>query len=352
MKVTDSHMLESTGKRTGIAQEPLKTESTLAVSTAAAKTDQLPRHRRRTAVFIPLSPKTPLKTAVVNYLHKALRRAKRLECSVVKMDRGGCLHDYRVLIRKARSIIGQLKAVFPEETRMKLRDDLAAIGNLTNAARDLEVYACRRKMYSKLLPANLQKGLEEFFKGVESRYLNERRRLSHLLSAPPYAGLIDQWIASLAERPPASEELSHSMTCVGDVALSLLPQRLSKLRSGLAGMGGDTGDAHLHDVRILCKKTRYLVEFLTPVLPPCESQMLDNSLSELQDKLGAINDLSVQITFLERALDDIFTGDEYVSAQTCAAVGAVFVQLRSHRNKAKSALEELTIHLESAHSGS
>ena len=291
-------------------------------------------------MHVPLSPETPLREAVVKYLVNALKRAKKLESSVMAMEKGSHLHDYRVLIRKARVIVGEFKKVFPEKTKSNLMADLAEIGNLTNPSRDFEVYARRRQLYSKMLPPNLKKGLDGFFKGIESKCVEERKRLSKELGEPPYSEIIDHWLEDLSRMSPVSKESQPQIESVGDAVLAILPKRLSKLRDELAELGKSAEVECIRELRARCKKTRYVVEFFTPLLPVQESQMLEGFLSSLQDKLGELSDLSVQIAFLEKTLDDIFTGDEYITAQTCAAVGAVFAQLRIRRNRARRELKE------------
>jgi CHAD domain-containing protein len=59
-----------------------------------------------------------------------------------------------------------------------------------------------------------------------------------------------------------------------------------------------TPDELIHQLRINCKKLRYLMEFFTPLFPPTKIKSLIRSLKLLQDNLGNFNDYSVQQQYL------------------------------------------------------
>ena len=49
------------------------------------------------------------------------------------------LHDYRVSVRRLRSLLSQLKDLFPAKTMDYFRGEFAVIGRLTNHLRDCDV---------------------------------------------------------------------------------------------------------------------------------------------------------------------------------------------------------------------
>jgi len=69
-----------------------------------------------------------------------------------------------------------------------------------------------------------------------------------------------------------------------------------------------TPDSSIHQLRIHCKKLRYLMEFFTPLFPPAEMKKLIRALKLLQDNLGNFNDYSVQRQFLENLLQSGVAG--------------------------------------------
>ncbi len=75
----------------------------------------------------------------------------------------------------------------------------------------------------------------------------------------------------------------------------------------------DTEDEVVHQLRINCKKLRYLMEFFAPLFPENEIKTLIKALKLLQDNLGNFNDYSVQQIFLRQVLNEkmvIFGGRE------------------------------------------
>lgn len=91
-----------------------------------------------------------------------------------------------------------------------------------------------------------------------------------------------------------------------------------------------TADEVIHQLRIHCKKLRYLMEFFTPLFPPAEIKHLIRSLKMLQDNLGNFNDYSVQQQFLGKMLtSDIASGGKAILvAHAIGALTAMLHQLQ------------------------
>lgn len=62
------------------------------------------------------------------------------------------LHDYRVAIRRTRSVLRQMKQVFPAEVTRRFRKDFAFVGKLSNELRDLDVHLQNEGIYKAMLP--------------------------------------------------------------------------------------------------------------------------------------------------------------------------------------------------------
>ena len=65
-------------------------------------------------------------------------------------------------------------------------------------------------------------------------------------------------------------------------------------RSWASRLHEDSPDEEVHELRILCKKLRYLLEFFGSLLDKKKLKSLVKKLKALQDCLGVFNDLSVQ----------------------------------------------------------
>ena len=88
-----------------------------------------------------------------------------------------------------------------------------------------------------------------------------------------------------------------------DFACRLVLKRYGKVCKIARSIDGKTADDVIHQLRIHCKKLRYLMEFFSPLFPENEIKTLIKSLKVLQDNLGNFNDYSVQQKFLRHVLD-------------------------------------------------
>ena len=91
------------------------------------------------------------------------------------------LHDFRVSIRRARSLLGQMKAVLDAETTAALQSRLKTMGGATGEVRDLDVYLLKKSEYTQLVPETLDKGIVQLFQILERkrRYAKKPNGQSH-----------------------------------------------------------------------------------------------------------------------------------------------------------------------------
>ena len=50
------------------------------------------------------------------------------------------LHDFRVAVRRTRSLLGQIRYVLPKRRVTRFKRDFAWLGEVTGPARDMDVY--------------------------------------------------------------------------------------------------------------------------------------------------------------------------------------------------------------------
>ena len=66
------------------------------------------------------------------------------------------LHDYRICLRKVRSVLSLVKDVYPAEGTGRMRKILGDLARQTNRLRDLDVYLLARDEYRELVPPALR----------------------------------------------------------------------------------------------------------------------------------------------------------------------------------------------------
>ena len=110
-----------------------------------------------------------------------------------------------------------------------------------------------------------------------------------------------------------------------DFACGLIWKRYRKIGRLAADITADTPDAEIHELRIECKKLRYLMEFFGPVFPQDDFRDILKPLKKLQDSLGLFNDMAVQQARLLSFSDTL--GEEPRKFEIVQSLGALVVVL-------------------------
>jgi CHAD domain-containing protein len=175
------------------------------------------------------------------------------------------LHDLRIAVRRIRSLLIPVRR---EEGMTVLKDAAAAIGRLTTPPRDLEVIAQELE----------RKGLPEAARRRRNRLAEQYQTVAHSPQLARLLTALDAWPQAFRATPLAR----------GDKPLKrkvekTLEKHVDKLRVALTDDGHDR-----HAIRILVKRTRYLVEAFSPLSPL--SHKAARSLKAVQSALGSWHD--------------------------------------------------------------
>lgn len=251
--------------------------------------------------------------------------ARRNEAGIIADHDTEFLHDYRVALRRIRSVVSLFKEVYsePQTTALKVAfsDMMAPTGRL----RDLDVYLLERDHYYAMLPEGLHDGLSVMFAMMQKERQREHRKMARRLNSASYLAAIAELEAMFGpdgdlERGPRADQQALGYAC------KLIWKRYRKVCAVAATISDDTADEHVHELRIICKKLRYLLEFFAPLLPEKSLGPILKPLKKLQDNLGLFNDYSVQ----QQALGDFMPGpasktgaQDLVLAQSIGALIAV-----------------------------
>ena len=266
------------------------------VKTLLRNTGKTPREYTLRPVF-GLDAENPARKALGRIVHAMLTIARSNEPGIRSDFDTEFLHDYRICIRKIRSALGLIKGVYPEEETERIRAILGDMARVTNRLRDLDVYLLAREEYLALLPPAFRPTLDAMFRDFESERASALRKVSsHLRSASRNQLVegLDAFFQENSSHPPtAAAELP-----VGPLVFRRIYKRYRKIRKSAGGLGPDSPDEALHDLRIQCKKLRYLMEFFAELIPQDKTEAMEKPLRRLQNRLGEFNDGSVQQKFL------------------------------------------------------
>lgn len=280
-------------------------------------------------------------------IHENVRRLLQFTTSLMQMNEHGIrkdidsefLHDYRVAIRRTRSILRQLNGVFDPHQTAWFLNGLRELGKRTNELRDGDVYLLRKEEYSRLLPPSLRASLTPFFDNIDTS-----RRLLHIqfcryLSSDEYRSFMESWnefIRSNELPDPVSAPKSALPTRV--VASKSIRKGWEKVIVHGRQIGSKATDKELHELRIDCKKLRYLLEFFSSLFPRKNAGRLVKHLKELQENLGTFVDLSVQLMFLQNRLKSMKPAD--CSIEEAAAIGGLLTSLYREQERAREQFRE------------
>jgi CHAD domain-containing protein len=232
------------------------------------------------------------------------------------------LHDFRVAIRRTRSALSQIKGVFPKEVRDRFKADFAVLQKKTNRMRDLDVYLLNQEKYQQMLPDYLGPGLELLFGHLRAERTQEHKNIVKAISDTPYKKLIQQWDSFLNSIEDLPETKNSNKP-----AIHIARKFILKKYQGVIKIGNqihdDSPSAQLHQLRIECKKLRYLLEFFASLFPEEEISLLIKQLKKLQDNLGDYNDLSVQQKSLKKYLEKTTSEDNDFSKISSAIGGLI-----------------------------
>lgn len=203
------------------------------------------------------------------------------------------LHDYRIALRKIRSVLSLFKGVYDPEQTIELKRRFSALMAPTGRLRDLDVYLLDEKRMFALVPDTLHDGLEAMFSLLNDRRAAAQASLSEHLGSKAYGKEIKALAKLFAKRKklqpgPNAKRASYDFAC------ELIWKRYRKIGRVAAGLTVTTPDAEVHELRIECKKLRYLMEFFGPVFPKDSLRNILKPLKKLQDSLGLFNDMAVQ----------------------------------------------------------
>jgi CHAD domain-containing protein len=245
---------------------------------------------------LPVSGTDPIKKSVTIIIRTSLGVAEQNEQGILADLDTEFLHDYRVSFRKVRSALSLFNGVYGRKETVRLKREFSELMKNTNRLRDLDVYLLDRKRYFELVPRSSHEGLGILFSLLQRERRVEHRRLCKLLQSKNYKKGIKSWKRLFDD----ADNLSDG-TLAGKPSTVLAAERIWKRYRKVCRIArlidDKTEDAVVHELRIECKKLRYLMEFSTSFFPRKKIKKLIGSLKKLQDNLGRFNDYSVQQHF-------------------------------------------------------
>lgn len=245
------------------------------------------------------------------------------------------LHDYRVAIRRTRSALGQIQSVFPVDITEHYKQAFRELGQHTNALRDLDVYLLAEPAYRAMLPEALREDVAPLFEYLRDKRVGALVDVVSSIDSPETERMLGDWAQFLDAPAQDADSAPNAATPIGDLSRRRIYGRYRRIIKKGKRLVEAAEDEQLHDLRIDCKKLRYLLEFFASLYPPAEIDGLVRELKRLQDNLGEFNDLSVQQAYLLRVAEELSVKDPR-TPKALVATGALVDALARKQEEVRS----------------
>ncbi len=286
-----------------------------------------------------LSPEWPGNVAAKKIFVYLLNVMRQNEEGIIGDVDTEFLHDFRVAIRRTRSALTQIKGVLPEAITERYKRDFANLGKLTSRLRDLDVYLLKEDEYRNMLPEDLGSHLEPVFETMRRERKREHQKLVRALTAAAYRRTIESWQDFLSQPEAATNDAAKNSN---KPVLGLASKFIWKKYSQVVALGQAITDAspdpELHNLRIECKKLRYLLEFFASLFPEKKITNIIKQVKKLQDNLGEFNDLYVQQKHLTEFLNSGSKNE--IQQSSVAAIGGLTALLFQRQQVVRQAFAQ------------
>ena len=210
------------------------------------------------------------------------------------------LHDLRVAVRRARSLLRVAQGVLPEPDRLRLRDDLRWLGDLTSPVRDLDVLAGDLPGLLERVQPPLRSGTDGLTAALWAARSLAVDRLHEALRSERHAEVVRRWHLTARVHVLGDAVPPSARRPAGEVASQAILRSERRLhRAGRVAARSDDLE-HWHDLRKALKQFRYVLGALAPLFPPGAFTGVRGELPELQDVLGRLQDRHVQADLVGR----------------------------------------------------
>lgn len=244
------------------------------------------------------------------------------------------LHDFRIGVRRTRAAIGQIKRVMARRDRDRFKREFKWLGDITGPARDLDVYLEHFEEYEQALAPRHRIALAPFREFLLAHRRAAYELLAQRLKSARWRRLKSAWRAYIEAPVSPRARLANAARPVREVASERIWRVYVLATTDGRRIAANTPVEALHELRIDCKKLRYLLEFFRKLYPARRTTRLIRVLKELQDNLGALQDNAVQARGLQRFARDM-KAEGKVAAVTLEAMSKLSARLSEREGQAR-----------------
>ncbi|MDF9393750.1 CHAD domain-containing protein [Methylococcus capsulatus] len=285
-----------------------------------------------------IAPARRADAAVRRFAAECLERMQSSESGILENRDSEALHDYRVALRRCRTVLGQMKGVFPEREVRRWLDRLGRLGELTGPLRDCHVMLADLPLYQSVLPESLRPALAPLQSYLEREAASAHRILADRLRRMDYRRTIESWQRFLERPAPKRPSAPNALAAADELSGRRIWKLYRRMLREGASLGPDSPSEAFHALRKQGKKLRYLLEFSASLRGDGELRDLIAPLKKLQGVLGEFQDAAVQRDRLLYRAEIL--RQEGQPLETLLAIGALIGHLERRQSRCRRQFSE------------
>ena len=198
------------------------------------------------------------------------------------------VHQFRVAIRRLRSALSAFRDLLPRAERRRINSQVRWIAQRFGHARDWDVFnsVLLRQVRSRV---GNDRSLVAFAAAAKAARADAYAAISDTIVSPRYTEsllTLEGWWESGSWADSLGKDRDEPACEYARRSLKKLHRRVAKLGEHLETLT----EPELHELRKRAKKLRYAAEFFRSLFPPKAAKSYIKALSEMQDRLGSLND--------------------------------------------------------------
>ncbi|MGA7303349.1 MAG: CHAD domain-containing protein [Rhodothermales bacterium] len=245
------------------------------------------------------------------------------------------LHDFRVATRRTRSVISQFKKGISSKVLKTFRPGFKWLGKVTGPTRDADVYLENVDGYRAVLPDEVGEQLLPLRDFLERKRAREFKIMARSMKTKRYQQLLANWESLLFGTDVHGAAPLHK----GASVVPAVSARIWKVYGTIIKQGSaitpTTPATALHNLRLVSKNLRYLLEIFRSLYPADAIDLLISELKVLQNNLGDVQDLEVQRHALDAFAQEMLE-EGPVASGTVMAMGRLAASLEERQHKARA----------------
>ena len=211
------------------------------------------------------------------------------------------LHNFRIAVRKTRTLLSELDGVLPEPGLSYYRTGFAEVMSHTGRLRDLEVLIkSLPHLENDTVPVS-NPAWSTLLSDLRGKEQEERHQLLGFFNSDYYTNLMNDWSSYLDSVEPGNNTLPQADMNIRVLATKVIRSRHDKLIKLARKVIRKPSMHRIHALRKSGKRLRYLLDLFESIYPETTRKRILKELKRFQDVLGEIQDIEVQIGLIGEA---------------------------------------------------